>query len=133
MVVKSESIVFVKSWESLKKCGNQSFSCPLFWIPGSAQSTFGASKTRFPFQKEMDSLIRNSKKDFIQLESITKETNTSEDWSSIIEVCERADESESVAREVAALLVKRLEHRNVNVGGFENGSKFMDARCSSSL
>jgi len=51
----------------------------------------------------------------IVLVKATAETNTSEDWGVIIEVCERADSSESQAREAVSLLAKRISHRNVNV------------------
>ncbi|KAI9098144.1 hypothetical protein DFS34DRAFT_100471 [Phlyctochytrium arcticum] len=45
----------------------------------------------------------------------TSETNTSEDWTLIIEICEKADRSEAAAREAVSILGKRLLHRNVNV------------------
>ncbi|KAJ3156511.1 ESCRT-0 subunit protein hse1 [Geranomyces variabilis] len=45
----------------------------------------------------------------------TSETNTGEDWGLIISICEKADRNESSAREAVQILVKRLQHRNVNV------------------
>ncbi|KAI8848378.1 hypothetical protein BC829DRAFT_425513 [Chytridium lagenaria] len=45
----------------------------------------------------------------------TSETNTGENWGLIIEVCEKANSSESTARETILALTKRLTHRNVNV------------------
>lgn len=48
-------------------------------------------------------------------DSVTSETNTSEDWTAVIEVCERADESPANARTVVQTLSKRILHKNVNV------------------
>ncbi|KAJ3095216.1 ESCRT-0 subunit protein hse1 [Phlyctochytrium planicorne] len=51
-------------------------------------------------------------------ESITKatsETNTSENWGLIIEICEKADSSEGSAREAVQSLTRKLVHKNVNV------------------
>ncbi|KAL2913431.1 ESCRT-0 subunit protein hse1 [Polyrhizophydium stewartii] len=45
----------------------------------------------------------------------TSENNTSDDWGRIIEICERADASESAAREAVAALTRHVLHRNVNV------------------
>ncbi|KAI9353357.1 hypothetical protein DFJ73DRAFT_828334 [Zopfochytrium polystomum] len=45
----------------------------------------------------------------------TAETNTSENWSLFIEICERADRSEAEARSAVQIISKRLNHRNVNV------------------
>ncbi|TPX60035.1 hypothetical protein PhCBS80983_g02044 [Powellomyces hirtus] len=45
----------------------------------------------------------------------TSETNTGEDWGLIISICEKADRSEASAREAVQILVKRVQHRNVNV------------------
>jgi signal transducing adaptor molecule len=49
------------------------------------------------------------------INSATSETNTGENWSSIIQVCENADVSQEKAQEVVALVVKRLSNKNVNV------------------
>jgi signal transducing adaptor molecule len=49
------------------------------------------------------------------IEAATSEANTCEDWASIIDICERADESEAVADEVVNLLSKRILSKNVNV------------------
>ncbi|KAI8818972.1 uncharacterized protein EV422DRAFT_559143 [Fimicolochytrium jonesii] len=45
----------------------------------------------------------------------TSERNTGEDWGLIISICEKADSSEPAAREAVQALVKRIQHRNVNV------------------
>ncbi|KAJ3163026.1 ESCRT-0 subunit protein hse1 [Geranomyces michiganensis] len=45
----------------------------------------------------------------------TSETNTGEDWGLIISICEKADRSETSAREAVQILVRRVQHRNVNV------------------
>ncbi|KAJ3091437.1 ESCRT-0 subunit protein hse1 [Quaeritorhiza haematococci] len=45
----------------------------------------------------------------------TSETNTSEDWGGIIEICEKADRSEGAAREAINVLSRRITHKNVNV------------------
>ncbi|TPX46200.1 hypothetical protein SeLEV6574_g03334 [Synchytrium endobioticum] len=45
----------------------------------------------------------------------TLETNTSENWSAIIQICERADRNEASARDAVAVLRKRVQHKNVNV------------------
>ncbi|KAI8904773.1 hypothetical protein EDD86DRAFT_212742 [Gorgonomyces haynaldii] len=49
------------------------------------------------------------------VEQATSETNTGENWSLLIQICERADSSEQSAREAVTLVSKRLQHRNVNV------------------
>ncbi|KAJ3118650.1 ESCRT-0 subunit protein hse1 [Phlyctochytrium bullatum] len=50
-----------------------------------------------------------------KISKATAETNTSENWGLIIEICEKADSSESAAREAIQILSKRIAHRNVNV------------------
>ncbi|KAH6574403.1 hypothetical protein BASA60_005573 [Batrachochytrium salamandrivorans] len=45
----------------------------------------------------------------------TSETNTADDWGKIIEICEKADQSEASAREALTILSKRILHKNVNV------------------
>lgn len=45
----------------------------------------------------------------------TSESNTGDDWGKIVEICDNADGNEATAREVVATLVKRVQHRNVNV------------------
>ncbi|OAJ42921.1 hypothetical protein, variant [Batrachochytrium dendrobatidis JEL423] len=45
----------------------------------------------------------------------TSETNTADDWSKIIQICEQADQSDVTARETIQVLSKRILHRNVNV------------------
>ncbi|KAI8926630.1 hypothetical protein BC831DRAFT_455489 [Entophlyctis helioformis] len=45
----------------------------------------------------------------------TSETNTSDDWAAIINICERADMSDAMAREAVAILTRRILHKNVNV------------------
>ena len=62
-------------------------------------------KHEFYENKEMEAAIYDA----------TQETNTADNWSRIIEVCEGADSSETAAREVIGILAKRVQHRNVNV------------------
>ncbi|KAJ3415523.1 ESCRT-0 subunit protein hse1 [Chytridiales sp. JEL 0842] len=45
----------------------------------------------------------------------TAETNTSDNWSLIIELCEQAGRTETTAREAIQALSRRVVHRNVNV------------------
>ncbi|KAJ3130333.1 ESCRT-0 subunit protein hse1 [Nowakowskiella sp. JEL0407] len=45
----------------------------------------------------------------------TSETNTSEDWSVIISICEQANRSETTAKEAVTTLSRRLQSKNVNV------------------
>ncbi|KAJ3007525.1 ESCRT-0 subunit protein hse1 [Thoreauomyces humboldtii] len=45
----------------------------------------------------------------------TSETNTGEDWGLIIAICEKADRTEASAREAVQVLIRRVQHRNVNV------------------
>lgn len=45
----------------------------------------------------------------------TDENLTSENWEFIMDVCDRANASDSGARDVVAALIKRLAHRNANV------------------
>lgn len=61
------------------------------------------------------SLVGNINDSINTLDAATSESNTSEDWATIIDICEMADESETVADEIVALLSKRITHKNVNV------------------
>ncbi|KAI8809354.1 hypothetical protein BJ742DRAFT_804827 [Cladochytrium replicatum] len=45
----------------------------------------------------------------------TSETNTSENWGAVIQICEKADKTEATAREAVQVLCRRLQHKNVNV------------------
>ncbi|TPX30563.1 hypothetical protein SmJEL517_g05902 [Synchytrium microbalum] len=45
----------------------------------------------------------------------SSETNTSENWTAIIQICERADKTDTTARDAVSIITKRVQHKNVNV------------------
>ena len=49
------------------------------------------------------------------VERCTSENNTSEDWDTIIEICDKVNRDGSLARDVVNLVIKKLGHRNLNV------------------
>lgn len=52
---------------------------------------------------------------YCRVTAATSESNTGENWSSIIQICEMADASADKAKETIQSLIKRLQSKNVNV------------------
>ncbi|KAI8899419.1 hypothetical protein BC833DRAFT_585848 [Globomyces pollinis-pini] len=49
------------------------------------------------------------------IDTATSEVNTSEDWSAIIKICELVEANPSKCRDTVNILIKKLNHKNVNV------------------
>ncbi|KAJ3050338.1 ESCRT-0 subunit protein hse1 [Rhizophlyctis rosea] len=62
--------------------------------------------------RQVDEANRGS---YLKPVKATRETNTGEDWQSIIVICEQAERSEAQAREAVQILTRRITHKNVNV------------------
>ncbi|KAJ3274510.1 ESCRT-0 subunit protein hse1 [Terramyces sp. JEL0728] len=60
----------------------------------------------------MESLIGNY--DLI-VDAATSETNTGEDWGVIIKICEIVESNPSKARDAVNIIIRKLNHKNVNV------------------
>ena len=49
------------------------------------------------------------------VERATSESNTTEDWDAIIEICDKINRDSSLAKQVINQIIKKLQHRNLNV------------------
>ncbi len=57
--------------------------------------------------------------DFEELiQTCTAETNTRDNWPVIVHICQLAEKNDGAARVCVAALIKRFQHKNLNVFSF---------------